>query len=54
MRMGEIYVCKECGLELQVIKECRDAGTAADACGCHQEEEVCSISCCEKEMEKKF
>jgi predicted SprT family Zn-dependent metalloprotease len=27
MKKGEVYVCSECGLELQVVKECKDSGT---------------------------
>lgn len=53
MKEGEIYVCQDCGLELQVIKECRDSGQPINTCGCHQENESCSISCCGLEMKKK-
>jgi hypothetical protein len=29
MRKGEIYVCPDCGIELQVVNECKDVGTPA-------------------------
>ncbi len=35
MKMGETYHCADCGLELQVVNECRDVGKPADQCGCH-------------------
>jgi len=54
MRKGDIYTCEECGLELQVTKECKDAGTPVDECGCHEfDESGCTFSCCGKEMTKK-
>ncbi len=53
MRKGEVYVCEDCGLELQVVKECRDAGTPADECGCHTTAGPCTFSCCGKELVKK-
>jgi hypothetical protein len=48
MKMGQIYVCGECGLELEVVKECRDVGTPAEDCGCHEggDAEPCVFSCC--------
>ncbi|MBN1348156.1 hypothetical protein JXJ21_01980 [candidate division KSB1 bacterium] len=54
MKKGEIYVCEECGLQLQVIKECIDVGKPADECGCHDEESgACAFNCCGCEMVKK-
>jgi len=46
MKKGEVYTCAECGIELQVIKECRDAGKPAEDCGCHDDEEPCGFTCC--------
>jgi hypothetical protein len=43
MKKGEIYACPDCGVELQVIKECADEGK----CAAHQ----CKLTCCESEME---
>ena len=39
MKLGQVYVCRDCGLELKVVKEC----------DCHTETEECScsaMSCC--------
>ena len=30
MRKNEIFVCEDCGMELQVIKECKDMGPISD------------------------
>ena len=50
MKLDEVYVCKACGLELKVVKECQDVGKPADDCGC---EEHCGFSCCGEEMKLK-
>ena len=53
MRKDEIYVCEGCGLELQVINECKEAGTPAEECGCHPSDEIPEFSCCGKPLVKK-
>ncbi|MBD3236236.1 MAG: hypothetical protein GF330_06010 [Candidatus Eisenbacteria bacterium] len=54
MRQDEVYVCPDCGLELKVVKECRDAGKPASECGCHDDNQnACTMSCCGKELVKK-
>jgi len=53
MRKGEIYVCEGCGLELQVINECKEAGTPAEQCGCHSSDEIPDFTCCGKSLVKK-
>ena len=53
MKKGEIYVCKDCGLELQVIKECKDVGKPAEECGCHTTAGPCTFSCCGQDMVKR-
>ncbi|NLT37501.1 MAG: hypothetical protein GXX95_05025 [Methanomassiliicoccus sp.] len=45
MKMDQVYVCKDCGLELQVVKECKECG--AESCGCVQS---CSFECCGSPM----
>jgi len=47
MRKGEIYVCEDCGLELQVISECKEVGTPASECGCHTSDEIPDFTCCD-------
>ncbi|MGA1789891.1 MAG: hypothetical protein ACMUIM_00270 [bacterium] len=53
MKKGEIYMCEDCGMELQVIKECKDVGKPAADCSCHSEEESCTIECCGNPLVKK-
>jgi hypothetical protein len=57
MRNGETYHCPDCGLELQVVKECRDVGKPAEDCGCHKEDtssdQACTLTCCGKPLVKK-
>ena len=48
MKMGEVYACEDCGLELEVVREC--CGEAeGSTCDC----EPCAITCCGKELTKK-
>ncbi len=47
MKKGQVYECKECGLQLQVVKECTTC-TTSTSCGC-----PCTFSCCEKELTLK-
>jgi len=53
MKKGEVYVCGDCGIELQVIKECKEAGTSSENCDCHADADPCTFSCCGKELQKK-
>jgi len=53
MKKGEIYICEDCGLELEVVNECRDVGTPAESCGCHTESETGDLLCCNKQLIKK-
>jgi len=45
MKKGDVYVCKTCGLELQVSKTCT-CGTSGHACSV-------PLQCCGKDMVKK-
>lgn len=49
MRCGEVYFCKECGLEVKVVKECKDAGVPAADCKCAP----CALECCGESLQKK-
>ena len=53
LRKDEILVCEDCGMELKVIRECKDVGAPAEECACHTEENPCSIECCGKPLVKK-
>jgi hypothetical protein len=46
MKVGETYVCEDCGLELQVVKTCAEQETGA--CGCLE-----PLSCCGKPLALK-
>ena len=49
LKKGDIYYCEGCGLELQVMKECKEAGTSTDACSCSP----CNFACCNEELKLK-
>ena len=53
MKNGDIYKCEDCGMEIQVIKECKDYGTPADTCTCATAKNLCTLSCCGKDLVKK-
>jgi len=53
MKKGDIFTCKDCGLELQVIKECDETETSADECCCSPQANPCTFSCCGKELLRK-
>ena len=50
MKLGQVYVCEECGLELQVVQECDECGEDASECSCV---EHCTFSCCGEELKLK-
>jgi hypothetical protein len=52
MKKGEIYVCEDCNLELQVISEC-DHSCGDDDCTCHDDGGECALMCCNKPLKKK-
>jgi len=49
MKKGDIYVCEECGLEIQIIRECTECGTADSECS----DETCDFVCCNQPLELK-
>ena len=53
MEVGEIYACEECGIELKVVKECKNSEKPADQCSCHEEGEECTFSCCGRPLTRK-
>jgi hypothetical protein len=43
MKVGQVYACQDCGIEIKVIKECTNCATdCAD--------DPCSFVCCKQEM----
>ena len=49
MKEGDIYICAECGLQIEVVKECQDCDTSSGECTCSE----CRFICCEDEMKLK-
>lgn len=49
MKQGQIYTCGDCGLELQVVNECKDCGTDAETCECGP----CTFVCCDEPLQLK-
>lgn len=49
MKVGEVYSCPKCGLEMKVLQDC-DCGDQEGACGCGTE---CGFECCGEAMVKK-
>ncbi len=49
MKLGQVYVCEDCGLELKVVNECKDCGTPADECECPP----CTFVCCGEPLKLK-
>ena len=49
MKKGQIYACKGCGLELKVVKECKECGISTEDCEC----EPCTFVCCGEELRLK-
>jgi hypothetical protein len=49
MRKGQVYMCEECGLELQVVAECKDAGTPSEKC----QHNSCDFACCDQPLKLK-
>ena len=44
MKLGQVYTCEDCGLELKVVKEC---DCTEDSCSCDD------ASCCGDELKLK-
>lgn len=49
LKKDQIYHCPDCGLELKVIKECKETSTHK----CHADDSGCSFKCCGKSLKKK-
>jgi hypothetical protein len=46
MKKGDVYVCKNCGLELQVVTKCDCGPGSAHSC-------TVPLKCCGEDMKKK-
>lgn len=49
MKKDQVYICEDCGLELQVIKECKKCEPSDDCC----EATECRFVCCDTELRLK-
>ena len=49
MKLGQVYVCEDCGLELKVVKECEECGEEEGECTLAD----CAFQCCGEEMKLK-
>ena len=47
MKLGQVYVCADCSLELQVVKECEECDKPLAECGCAAH---CTFECCGKPL----
>lgn len=50
MKVGQVYACEGCGLELKVVKECKECGSPAEECECP---EPCTFECCGEPLKLK-
>ncbi len=48
MKVGNVYACEKCGLELKVVKECKEVETAPENCRCIPY----TLVCCGEEMKR--
>jgi hypothetical protein len=49
MKVGEVWVCPDCGLELKVVAGCHDAGKPDSDC----EHKTPCLVCCDKPLALK-
>jgi len=49
MKLDEVYVCKNCGFELKVVKECG----CGDDHPCCREKDHCVYLCCGEPLTRK-
>jgi hypothetical protein len=50
MKIGQVYVCTDCGVELKVTKECTECDAESGSCSCEVD---CTLECCGKELDLK-
>ncbi|MBE3069550.1 MAG: hypothetical protein IMZ66_04865 [Planctomycetes bacterium] len=53
MKVGQVYTCGDCGIELKVVKACRPDAHEGAGCCCGDDDEPCALSCCGKELTLK-
>lgn len=53
LKLNEVYACPECGLELTVTRECKDARRHTAAGDCCTQQQDCNFVCCGQQIQKK-
>ena len=54
LKKGDLFHCPDCGLEVQVVAECRDVSSGTVDCGCREPQpNGCVLSCCGRELARK-
>jgi hypothetical protein len=55
MKLNEVYLCPDCGLEITITKECTDAGKHGQPTDCCNpaSTRACVLTCCGEELQKK-
>ena len=51
MKKRHVYKCKNCGIEIKVIKECEKSDNGKCICG--KDEDSCHFICCGEKLIKK-
>lgn len=49
VKVGEVYSCEKCELEVQVVRECQEVSASSEECDCTP----CSLVCCGEGLKKK-
>lgn len=55
MKLNEVYLCPDCGLEITITKECTDAGTHGQPTDCCNpgSAKACVLTCCGEPLQKR-
>jgi hypothetical protein len=49
LKMGEVYECPDCGLQVKVVAEC----TCDESDCCDADSEDCALTCCGRGLRKQ-
>jgi hypothetical protein len=50
MKKGDIYMCRECGIQIEVLEECDKAKISSYECSSGS---GCSFTCCGEDLVRK-
>jgi hypothetical protein len=50
MRKGDVYMCRECGIQIKVLEECDKSKISSYECSSSG---GCSFTCCGEDLVKK-